>query len=362
MRRHGFSMRAMSAQQYIHPVRIGSLELENNLTLAPMAGFTNVAFRLIAKQIGGCGLVASEMVAAMNPHQRKHDRQFLVHTQNVAEEHPLAMQVYGREPELCARTAVELVERGADMVDLNCGCPVKKAKQAGCGVALMREPQQVGAIVKAMKAAVSVPVTVKMRLGFDCDNQTYREVAEAAAANGAEALFVHGRTGESKHGTAVDYSGIKAVKELVDVPVFANGSMDTAESIRRAKDEAGADGYQIGRAACGDPWLFRNLIAELTGGETYIPSLNERRALLERHFDLIIDLFGEARGTRVMRKYTFFYCNGLPGVRKFRERFMQIKSVAAFKELVADFFENLEARGLDLGPAEHLQLFERSRA
>lgn len=354
----------MAEQRYIHPVQIGDVRLDNNLTLAPMAGFTNVAFRLIAKQVGGCGLVASEMVAALSPEARKHDKKFLVHTQNVQEEHPLAMQVYGREPELCARTAVELAERGADIVDLNCGCPVKKAKQAGCGVALMKEPEQVGRIIKAMSDHVDVPVTIKMRLGFDGDNRSAIEITDAAIRNGAVAVFVHGRTGESKHGMAVDYAGIGEVKDFVSaydprIPVFANGSMDTAENIRRAKDEAGADGYQIGRSACGDPWLFRNLIAELEGSAVYEPSLNERRALLEKHFDLIVDLFGEERGTRVMRKYTFFYCNGLPGVRKFRDRFMRIQSTEAFKELVADFFESLEQRGLDMGPAEHLRLFEK---
>jgi tRNA-dihydrouridine synthase len=137
--------------------------------------------------------------------------------------------------------------------------------------------------------------------------------------------------------------------------------MDTAAAIRRAKDEAGADGYQIGRAACGDPWLFRNLLAELTGGRAYTPSLEERRRLLERHFDLILELFGEQRGVRVMRKYTFFYCNGLPGVRAFRDRFHRIASRAEFAALVEDFFSSLRA-GTVAGEREHLTLFDRGGA
>jgi tRNA-dihydrouridine synthase B len=189
-------------------------------------------------------------------------------------------------------------------------------------------------------------------------------VARAALANGADALFVHARTGESKHGVPVDLGGVRAVKELVRslagerIPVIANGSLDTAAAIRAAKDEGLADGYQIGRAACGDPWLFRNLMAELTGGDPYRPTLADRRAQLERHFDLILELFGEERGVRVMRKYTFFYCNGLPGVRRFRDRFCRIADRAAFMALVADFFAHQERGDLE-GPAEHLTLADR---
>ncbi len=355
----------ITGNPYIHPLAIGRLRLRNNLCLAPMAGFTNVAFRLIAKEVGGCGLVATEMVAALaNPGAQNVDR-FRVLTRNVPQEKPLAMQVYGREPDFCAETAAALDRAGADIIDLNCGCPVKKAKQSGCGVALMKEPEQVGRIVKAMRAATAPdkPVTVKMRLGYSAENRTMLDVAQAAVENGAEALFVHARTGESKHGVPVDLSGVREVKELVlrlagdRIPVIANGSLETAAAIRAAKDEGRADGYQIGRAACGDPWLFRNLIADLTGGERYFPTHAERRELLTRHFDLILALFGDERGVRVMRKYTFFYCNGLPGVRKFRDRFMRIESRDAFHALVDDFFGHLE-RGEHQGEAEHLTLFD----
>ena len=353
--------------RYVHPLTIGPLTLPNNLCLAPMAGFTNVAFRLIAKEVGGCGLVASEMVAAIGPTQHGANERFRVLTQNVAAEKPLAMQVYGRDPELCGATAALLDRAGADLIDLNCGCPVKKAKQSGCGVALMKEPELVGRIIKAMCQATSKPVTVKMRLGFDANNRTMIEVATAAVENGAQAVFVHARTGESKHGTAVDLSGLAEVKQAMtklrgaQFPVIANGSMETADAIRRAKDEGGADGYQIGRAACGDPWLFRNLIAELTGMPIYQPSLDERRTLLLRHFDLITELFGEQRGTRVMRKYTFFYCNGLHGVRRFRDRFCRMADRTEFVQVVDDFFDNLRAGRHEEGDvAEHLTLFDRA--
>ncbi len=350
----------MDANRYIHPVSIGDVRLTNNLLLAPMAGYTNVAFRLIAKEVGGCGLVATEMVAAIGRGTRGQADRFRVLTRNLPQERPIAMQVYGRDPELCAETATALEAAGADIIDLNCGCPVKKAKQSGCGVALMKEPAQVGRIVKAMVAATSRPVMVKMRLGYDAQNRTMIEVAQEAVGNGAVALCVHARTGESKHGVPVDLSGLAEVRRIVPshIPVFANGSMDTAAAIRAAKDEAGADGYMIGRAACGDPWLFRNLMAELTGGAAdYRPSVAERRALLARHFELIIELFGEERGVRVMRKYAFFYCNGLPGVRKFRGDFCRIASRTDFERTLEAFFGGLE-RGEISGEAEHLQLID----
>jgi tRNA-dihydrouridine synthase B len=353
----------MPDQRYIHPLAIGAVRLDNNLCLAPMAGFTNLAFRLIAKEVGGCGLVATEMVAALAAPTSSNQLRFGLLTANVAQEKPVAMQVYGREPEWCARTAAALAEAGADLVDLNCGCPVKKAKQAGCGVALMREPEQVGRIVAAMRAALPahVPVTAKIRLGYDSANRTGIAVAQAAVAAGAAAVFVHARTGESKHGVPVDLEGLKEVVDAVHragVPAIANGSLDTAAAIRAAKDVAGADGYQIGRAACGDPWLFRNLIAELSGGTAVQPALADRRRLLERHFELIVGLFGEERGVRVMRKYTFFYCNGLPGVRRFRDRFMRIASRAEFAALVEDFFGGV-ASGAIAGAGEHLTLADQ---
>lgn len=326
---------------YIHPLQIGSVELDNNLILAPMAGFTNLAFRLIAKDVGGCGLVSSEMVAALGPDGRGSERRFAAQTRNLPEEHPLLMQVYGRDPERCAACAGHLVAAGADIVDLNCGCPVRKAKDAGCGVALMREPEQVGRIIAAMSAAVAAPITIKMRLGFDNETRNAIEVAQAAIAAGAQAITVHARTGEDKHGSPVDFSALAQVADSVAVPVIANGSLNDATAIRRAKDAGHADGYMIGRAACGDPWLFRNIISELSGQAPHQPSPAERRALLERHFNLILDLFGEQHGCLVMRKYTFFYCQGLPGVRRFRDQFMRITSRKDFHTLVEHFFSRL---------------------
>ena len=226
----------LASQHYIHPLQIGDLTLRNNLTLAPMAGFTNLAFRLIAKEVGGCGLVATEMVAALSSENRIHDKRFEVLTRTAPEEKPVAMQIYGRDPELCAQTARALDAKGADLIDLNCGCPVRKAKQAGCGVALMKEPEQIGRIVAAIREVTDKPVGVKMRLGFEEGQRTAVEIARLAEDNGADVVAVHARTGENKHGTPVDLHGMADVKAAVSIPVIANGSMDSAEATSRTPD------------------------------------------------------------------------------------------------------------------------------
>ena len=210
----------------------------------------------------------------------------------------------------------------------------------------MDEPAQVGRIVSAMVEATSRPVTVKMRLGRTGADRTAVDVARAAVDAGASAVAVHARTGETKHGSEVDLEGVAAVRRVVDVPLLANGSLDTPERIRAARDVAGADGYQIGRAACGDPWLFRRL----RGEDGHAPALAERRALLKRHYDLIVELFGEEMGTRVMRKYAFMYCERLPGVRAFRDRFVRIERRADFECIVEEFFAAAEATRLPRPP------------
>lgn len=324
----------------LHPLRIGALKLDNNLVLAPMAGFTNLALRVIAKEEGGVGLVCSEMVAALAPAHRRQDHHFAPATASLPAERPILMQVYGREPERCAQTAADLQAAGADVVDLNCGCPVRKALAAGCGVALMREPQRIAAILTAMRQVLRVPMTVKIRLGADASSRNAVEIARLAVAAGVEAITVHARTGESRHGTAIDWSGLAAVKAAVPVPVLANGDLAQPDDILRCHQCCAADGFMIGRAACGNPWLFRNLIAVLGGGLTpaITPTPADRRRLLERHFDLLVQLFGEKRGPLIMRKYASCYCQGLSGVRAFRDRFVRITDRAGFQALVEGFF------------------------
>ncbi|MFW5698986.1 MAG: tRNA dihydrouridine synthase [Planctomycetota bacterium] len=330
---------------YIHPLRLAGLELANNLCLAPMAGYTNLPFRLIVKRMGHCGLVATEMVAAMTPAQRRADRAFATAVAHRDEERPLAMQVYGREPELCAACAVELQQAGADLVDLNCGCPVRKAKQAGCGVALMREPERVGAILRAMRAVTTVPLGVKIRLGYDKNRRTGVAVARIAQDAGVDVITVHARTGESKHGAQLDFAGLAEVRAAVDVPVIANGDMHHEDNIRRARDEAGVDGYMIGRGAIGRPWIFAELSARFAGEPSATPDLERRSALLHEHFALVLELYGPERGIRIMRKYSLLYFHGQPGVRRFRDRFVRIATPEDFIRIVADYLAEARAHG-----------------
>jgi tRNA-dihydrouridine synthase B len=328
-------------QSLIRPISIGSIRLEDNLALAPMAGFGNTAMRLITKEVGKPGLVAGEMVAALAAFKGKDARNFRLLTAYDAKEKPLQMQIYGKDPERCAVLARMLVEAGADIVDLNCGCPVRKAQAAGCGLALMRDPPLIGRILTAIRKAVSVPITVKMRLGVSADKINCYEIARIAEDAGADAMFLHCRTGESKLGEPVQLEPLAKFKQLVKVPVYANGGMDDPELARRALSEAGADGIQIGSAACGNPWIFCKVRAALMGQPYSPPSLAERRRLMEQHLNLILALYGEEHGVRVMRKYNGFYLHGLPGVRHFRQSLVRMGSRAEFHAASDAFFTAL---------------------
>ncbi len=327
----------------IHPLTIGGLRLADNLALAPMAGYTNLPFRLIVKEVGGCGLVANEMVAAIAGPTRAQLADRPARLQVHPAERPVAMQIYGREPELCAELARCFVRAGADLVDLNCGCSVRKALRAGCGVSLMREPRRVERIIAAVRAAVVVPVTAKLRLGYGSRERNAPEVARAAVAGGADALFVHARTGGGKHAPELDWAGVAPVREAVGVPLYINGDLRGIDDLRRARQESGADGFQIGRAACGDPWIFRRLAAAASGHPPSRPTTRERRDLSLRHFDLLAELHGERCAAVFMRKCAGFYCQGLPGVRELRRRWARIGSRADFSELLDGFFAKAAA-------------------
>jgi tRNA-dihydrouridine synthase B len=328
----------------IRPLRIGGLELASNLCLAPMAGFTNLPYRLIVREVGGCGLVAAEMVAALaSPTIAQNHRRVAAIASSPAER-PVAMQIYGRDPAACAGLARRMVAAGADVIDLNCGCPVRKARQAGCGVALMRDPGQVARIVAALRLAVAGPVTVKLRLGIDQDNVNAVTVARAAVDAGADALTVHARTGESKRGMEVDLDGLAAVVAAVRVPVIGNGSLHTAAAIRAAA-ATGVAGYAIGLAACDDPWIFRRLADELAGRIPTPPTLAERHRICRRHLGLVLDQYGESAGSVIMRKYAGFFCRGLPGIRELRQRAHHLADRHGWEALIDGFFTDLARRG-----------------
>jgi tRNA-dihydrouridine synthase B len=314
--------------------------LKNNpLVLAPMAGITDFPFRRICKELGA-GLVFSEMVsveALIREHRRTSA---MLHT-NPAER-PVVFQIFGSRPASMAEAAA-IVSRGdVDFIDINMGCPVPKVLKSGSGVALMRDVGLAKEILAAVREVSRVPVTVKIRLGWDARTMTAVEIARAAEAIGIAAVTVHGRTKVQMFSGAADWSRIREVKESVGIPVIGNGDVRSARDARRMMEETGCDGVMIGRAIQGYPWIFREAKQFLdTGTLPPPPTLEERRTVMVRHLDDMVALVGETVGVREMRKHLCWYTKGLQNGAEFRTRINRLDRASDVKQEVEAFFAAL---------------------
>jgi nifR3 family TIM-barrel protein len=294
--------------------------------------------RLIAREFGA-GLVFSEMVKAEGvirglPTTRHHlDLHPL--------EHPIGVQLADADPASLVEAARIAVERGADLVDLNCGCPVKKVVRTECGAALLKDPALIGKIISAMRRTTPdrVPVTLKVRVGWNDASLNAPEVARIAEANGAAAITVHGRTREQLYAGSVRLDAIRAVKEAVGIPVIGNGDVQTPEDARRMFEQTGCDGVMIGRGAVGNPWLFRRTAAYLeSGAAPQPPTIAEVRTLLLRVLDLVVLVHGPVRGVLMMRKLIGYWCKGVAGVREFRSGVMTLTDPVALRAFIGRSF------------------------
>lgn len=320
----------------LKPVRIGSVELENNLIMAPLAGLTNLPFRLLARE-SGCGLVCTEMVSteALVRNHQKTRKLFA----SDSREKPLSVQVFGSSPEVVARAAAIVEESGADIVDINMGCPVPKIVKASAGAALLRNPPLVEAILSATVKAVSVPVTIKTRAGWDDRSINGPEIARIAEGCGVRAIAIHARTRCQQFNGEADWRLINAFKEAVSVPVFGNGDVKTPDDARRMLEQTGCDGVMIGRGAVGSPWIFRRIAHYMRTGEIPPePSLAEKLAVVNRHLDLLETCVGQWDAVVQVRKHVPSYTRGLPGAAAFRVRINQIETLAEVRSAVAAFF------------------------
>ena len=310
------------AQSAIHPLRVGPLELRSNLVLAPMAGVTNLPFRLVARE-AGAGLVFTETVSARGLVSGGEKSWRLV--ESSPREEPLAFQLFGSDPATLAEATRMLAERGARLVDLNMGCPVKKFLKHRAGACLLRDPPGVAPLVRAMRAALpDGALSVKLRLGWDAHSITAPEVARIAEAEGVDFIAVHGRTRAQLYTGHADRVRIADVVAAVSVPVFANGDVTEPNHALEMLRQTGAAGVMIGRGAMQNPWIFSQ-IAELAGGRPVVrPSAAERERLVDRHLDLMIEYFGPRRDDRstvhMLKKYLCAYSTGLAGASEFRER------------------------------------------
>jgi len=312
-------------------LHIGPLVLENPVVAAPMAGVTDKAFRLLAREMG-CALTFTEMIS---------DQALLFGSRKTLEmldiegEHPIAVQLFGSRPHDLALAARLAAQAGADIIDLNMGCPTPKIVKNGEGAALMRDPRLAADIVAAVIDAVPLPVTVKMRRGWDPDSPDAVEVAGAVAEAGASAVTVHGRYRSEFYSGRADWGVIRAVKEAVDVPVIGNGDVWTAVDARRMLDETGCDGVMIGRAARGYPWIYREAVHYLAAGELLPPPpAEERVAMALRHLDLLMLYKGEKTAVLQMRKHAAWYSRGLRGAARLRVQLHQAETAEQLRAMI----------------------------
>lgn len=316
-------------------MQIGEIKLAAPLALAPMAGITDLPFRLICRRLG-CGMTVSEMVSAKGLLYKNVKTTEMLRIDDG--ERPTAIQLFGSVPEELAEAARMVEASGADMIDFNMGCPVPKIVNNGEGSALMKQPQLAHDILAAMVKAVKIPVTVKFRAGWDDSNRNAVEIAKAVEAAGVSAVAVHGRTRQQFYEGKADWGIIAEVKQAVKVPVFGNGDIFTVEDGLRMLAKTGVDGLMIGRGADGNPWIFRELAAVLRGEERpAAPSLQERLAQAAEHLDMLIDYKGEHISVKEMRRHISAYLKGLPHAAEFRGRFHKVDTREQFMELLAEY-------------------------
>lgn len=320
-------------------IKIGAVELENITVLAPLAGITNLPFRLLAKE-AGCALVCSEMVSANGLiHRSKKSYELLA---SRPEEKPLSIQIFGSDPTVMAEAALLVAASGADIIDINLGCPVKKVLKAGAGVALMQTPAKVEAIIQTVRKAVSIPVTIKMRTGWDASGGQALRIAEIAQDNGVDAVALHPRTAAQGFRGKADWSLIAAVKKHVSIPVIGNGDIVEVQDAVKMQTETGCDAVMIGRAAIGQPWFFSQVLALLKGDEASTPALAQRFDVMKRYLQDSITFFGEQRACRILRSHLGWFAKGLPFSSRFRESLTQISSQDKALTLINAYQDSLE--------------------
>jgi tRNA-dihydrouridine synthase B len=316
---------------------IGNLKLKSNLFLSPLAGYTNLPFRLTLRELGGLDLATTDLVNARSLLEKNPKAFKLIET--CPADRPLAVQLFGSVPEEMRDAAAYLESVGIASVDINMGCPVKKICRVGGGSAMMMELEKTQALVKAMVDALKIPITAKMRLGWDDENITAPELARALEDVGVAAIFVHGRTREQGFSGSVNLSGIRAVVEAVQsIPVIGNGDVTTPEAARMMIEETGCAGVSIGRGAFYNPWIFLHTRHYLATGELLPePSFPERVRVMCRHMDLMVEVFGETHGCRMFRKVAPWYSKRFGPANEFNKRVVQLTTRAEFHEILSNY-------------------------
>lgn len=317
----------------IRTLQIGNVTLENNLILAPMAGVSDLPFRLLCRE-QGAGLVCMEMVSAKAILYKNRNTEELLTID--PKEHPVSLQLFGSDPDIISEIAKQIEERPFDILDLNMGCPVPKVVNNGDGSALMKNPRLAGEIIEKTARAIKKPLTVKIRKGFDDAHVNAVELAHIAQESGAAAVAVHGRTREQYYAGHADWDIIRQVKEAVSIPVIGNGDVDSPQKAEALVRETGCDGIMIGRAVQGNPWLFSRILHYQETGELLPPpSMEEVKDMMLRHAKMQLEYKGVYTGMREMRKHVAWYTSGMPHSASVRRQVNEVESYAQLEELVS---------------------------
>ena len=321
----------MSYEKVIHPLNIGGVELQNNLILAPMAGVTDLPFRMLCKEMGA-GMVCMEMVSAKAIQYNNKNTFELLEINEI--EKPVSLQLFGNDPECISESAKRIEDRPFDILDLNMGCPVPKVVNNGEGSALMKDPVLAGKIIEATAKVISKPVTVKIRIGFDEEHLNAVEMAHIAEESGAAAIAVHGRTREQYYAGKANWDEIAKVKQAVKIPVLGNGDIFAPEDVKKMYDITLCDGYLVGRGAQGNPWIFEQILYYFEKGEAKPkPSTDELIETMLRHARHLIEVKGEYTGIREMRKHAAWYTAGYPHSSQLRGAINMVEKYEDLEEI-----------------------------
>jgi len=315
------------------PFHIANIPIDPPLVLAPMAGVTNRAFRVMCKRAGGVGLVTTEMFSAYAVKFRDPGTNTMIDWTD--EERPVSVQVFGGDPETVAIAARRLQDAGADIIDLNFGCPVPKVAKSGSGAVLLKDLDKAREILIAARQAVSVPLTIKTRVGWGIGDRQVLDLAKTAEICGVDAVAVHGRVAVQGYSGRADWDIIAEVKQSVRIPVIANGDVITPEDAKQVIQRTGCDGVMIGRGSLGDPWVFGRIAEYLRSGQILPPPTTEEKlAAAKEHARMLLGILGEKRAAKEMRGHLVWYIKGMPGAPKLRGRLMTTRSIEEIEEVL----------------------------
>jgi tRNA-dihydrouridine synthase B len=326
-------------------MEFGNLSLKNNVFLAPMAGITNLPFRSLVRKFG-CSMAFTEMISA-NGLVRATDKSHR-YLDSGPDDKPLGVQIFGSDPALLAAAAQIVTDRGADLLDVNMGCPVKKVVKTGAGAALMRDPIKVTLLLRSVRKATSLPLTVKIRSGWNRHELRAVEIARIAQDCGVDAVIVHPRTADQGFSGSADWRIIEAIKSSLSIPVIGSGDIRSPQDAFRMMTSTGCDGVMVGRAALGNPWIFKDIISYLNHKEVFSSFLpSEKEKVIRDHMNMEIIYSGESLGIRNFRKHLLWYTKGMRGGCEFRQRLVRFRDKDLILQQMTDFFRSHEGIDVD---------------